>query len=239
MRIARVFVVGISMVVTLAGWSVAAEESSGAMFAPKLSSYLVARVSEFNQIPAERKDDLKQVADYVRSKTAAGQPARLVFICTHNSRRSHMSQIWATDAASYYGVAGVECFSGGTEATAFNPRAIAALQRTGMRIEKSNEDKNARYLVYGAEGKQPLVCFSKKFSDAPNPKSDFCAVMTCSDAHDKCPMVEGASLRVAIHFADPKIADGTDQETARYDERCAQISREMLYLFSLVKTAAP
>ncbi|MCK4776283.1 MAG: protein-tyrosine-phosphatase, partial [Candidatus Krumholzibacteria bacterium] len=67
---------------------------------------------------------------------------------------------------------------------------------------------------------------------------DFCAVMTCSQADKNCPVVVGASMRVAIPYDDPKAFDGTDQEAANYDERCRQISREMLYLFSAVNMSA-
>ena len=156
------------------------------------------------------------------------------------SRRSHLSQIWASDAASYYRIPGVECFSGGTEGTAFNPCAVAArLELAGMKIEKLSDDKNPKYRVQGAEGLAAMVCFSKKYSDATNPKSDFFAVMTCAEADKGCPTVDGAALRVPLHFQDPKVADGTPQEAAKYDERCVQICREMFYLFSRVRPATP
>ncbi len=203
-------------------------------FNPKLKTYLGQRIAEFDRIPANRKQDLQAIAAYVRLQNKADRPAKLVFICTHNSRRSHMAQIWAADAANYYGVSGVECFSGGTEGTAFNPRAVAALQRAGMDITKTGDDKNPRYQVEIADGIQPLICFSKKYGDDPNPSADFCAVMTCSTADKNCPTVEGSSLRVAIPYEDPKIADDTPQEAKKYDARCAQICREMLYLFSQV-----
>ena len=201
---------------------------------PAVEKYLDERSREFEQIPAERKTQLKKIALYVKSRVNSGQPARLTFICTHNSRRSHMSQIWAAAAASRYGIAGVETYSGGTEATAFNPRAIAAIERAGVKVEKADDTKNPRYAVQFRDSKESITCFSKVYSDPPNPKADFCAVMTCSQADKNCPHVDGCSLRVAIPFDDPKIADNTPEEAARYDERCAQISREMLYLFSQV-----
>ncbi len=101
---------------------------------PELARYLNDRVKEFVAIPSDRKADLAKVADYVRKQLAKPEPARLTFICTHNSRRSHLSQIWAQVAAEYYGLDGVETYSGGTEATAFNPRAVAAMQRCGLKI---------------------------------------------------------------------------------------------------------
>ncbi len=203
-------------------------------FNARLAAYLRQRSAEFDQIPADRKQDLQTIAGYVRSQIKSGEPARLVFICTHNSRRSHMAQIWATDAAAHYGVAGVQSFSGGTEGTAFNPRAVAALERAGIEISNPDGGKNPKYRVQVAEGIEPLVCFSKKYADPPNPSEKFCAVMTCSTADKACPTVEGSALRVAIPYEDPKIADDTPQEAAKYDTRCAQICREMLYLFSQV-----
>ena len=47
-------------------------------------------------------------------------------------------------------------------------------------------------------------------------------------------MVLGAAERIAITYEDPKAFDGTDREAEAYDERCRQIAREMLYVFSLV-----
>jgi arsenate reductase len=200
-----------------------------------LKEFVAQRVAEFDQIPADRKLQLKKIAQFVQSREAAGQPVKLTFICTHNSRRSHMSQIWAAVAAAHFGVDGVHTFSGGTENTAFNPRAVAALERAGLAIEAEDESENPKYRVSFAEGVEPLVCFSKVYSMAPNPSEDFCAVMTCSHADDNCPTVSGAVTRLAIPYEDPKVADGTPGEAAKYDERCAQIARELLYAFSQVK----
>ena len=201
---------------------------------PALREYVAQRAGEFGEIPADRKGQLQQVADFVREQLQAGKPARLTFICTHNSRRSQMAQIWAQTAAGYYGIANVETFSGGTEATAFNPRAVAALKRAGFEIPDATTDANPHYRVSFAKDADPLDCFSKVYKASPNPKSDFCAVIACSEADKKCPLVQGAARRLAIPYDDPKAFDGTPEETAKYDERCRQIAREMLYVFSRV-----
>jgi len=202
---------------------------------PAVERYVDQRCQEFDQISSDRKTQLKKIALYVKDRIAAGQPAKLTFICTHNSRRSHMCQIWAATAAAHYDVAGVESYSGGTETTAFNPRAVAAIERAGLKIEKTNDRDNPRFAVRFQESDEPLICFSKVYSAPPNPKEGFCAVMTCSQADRTCPYVDGCLLRVAIPYDDPKVADNTPQEASKYDERCAQISREMLYLFSQVR----
>jgi protein-tyrosine phosphatase/arsenate reductase len=201
----------------------------------QLAAYAKIRVSEFDQISGERKQELQKLATYIGKQLAAKQPVDLLFICTHNSRRSHIAQIWAQTAAAYYNVPMVRTFSGGTEVSAFNPNAVAALQRTGFNIKKTTDGSNPIYLVEYSSTAKPMTAFSKKYGDAPNPKQSFAAVMTCANADKTCPYVTGASLRVATHYDDPKASDGTAQESQVYDNCVKQISRELLYAFSLVK----
>lgn len=204
-------------------------------FYPTLFQYLTKLESKFDEISYHRKSDLSKVADFIRDKQLKSEPAKLTFICTHNSRRSHLSQIWAQVAAQYFDLTGIETFSGGTEATAFNPRAVEALKRCGLKITCDDpRATNPRYLVYTADGVAPQVCFSKVFNSPPNPTQGYCAVMTCSQADESCPLVMGCALRMPIRYEDPKVADDTEFEAQRYDERSAQIGCEMLYLMSLV-----
>lgn len=206
----------------------------------RLESYLRQREAEFGQIADDRKVVLGRLAEYVRENRSAERPARLLFICTHNSRRSHLAQVWATAAAAHYGVQDVEAFSGGTESTAFNPRAVAALERAGLEIKCEDPSaRNPHYDVRFLPDAEPLVCFSKEFGQPPNPREDFCAVMTCSQADRDCPLVPGATQRIALPYDDPKASDGTPAESATYDARCAQIARELLFAFSLVPRAKP
>jgi arsenate reductase len=199
-------------------------------FYPDLLTYLQSCESEWDAIPAERKQELEQLGGYVRQQLQAGRSAKLTFICTHNSRRSHLSQIWAHIAAQYYGLNGVETYSGGTEATAFNPRAVLALRHCGLKIEADDLSlSNPTYLVRSSDSSPPLICFSKVFDQTPNPTRDYCAIMTCSQADDACPVVGGCELRLPIRYDDPKLADDTPAEAARYAERSRQICREMLY----------
>lgn len=206
-------------------------------FSPALAAYVADTLADLDHIPSQRRDQLDQLTAFIRERAHAGQPAVLTFICTHNSRRSHMAQLWAQAAAHHFGVDGIETYSGGTEATAFNPRAVAALQRAGFLVEPTTTGDNPVYAVRFFGGMEPLRCFSKVYDHPPNPTRDFCAVMTCGAADAACPIVFGAAERIAITYDDPKAADGTPQETAVYDERCRQIAREMLYAFSRVGAA--
>ncbi len=201
----------------------------------ELSSYIESITAEMESISEERKKQLKKIALYVETKKKSGEPANLTFICTHNSRRSHMSQIWAATAAAWYDIEdGINTYSGGTEATAFNPRAVAAIERAGFKVENPGGE-NPHYKVNYDDNGKVMECFSKKYDDPGNANENFAAIMTCSDADKNCPFIPGASLRVPIPYVDPKESDGTEQEAANYDERCRQIATEMFYLMSQVK----
>lgn len=190
---------------------------------------------EFDKIPQGRKEILSQLVKFVESKIKTGGKAYLNFICTHNSRRSHLSQIWAQTAAHYYSIGNVVCFSGGTEATAFNPRAVKAMQQEGFTITLKKDGDNPLYEVRFAEEAEPLIVFSKKYDDPFNHNNDFAAIMTCSHADENCPVVVGAKARIALTYDDPKNFDGTPQEAEKYTERVNEIGREILFAFSQIK----
>ena len=205
-----------------------------------LLSALIPKVNqfkkEFDQISDERKETLNELTQFVQSKIAASQTVYLNFICTHNSRRSHLSQLWAQAAAHYYGIANVKCFSGGTEATAFNPKAVKAMQDAGFNIIKIKEGDNPTYEVRYSNDAPTVIAFSKKYDDSFNHNQDFAAILTCSHADENCPLVLGATKRIALTYDDPKEFDGTSQEAEKYAERVHQIGREIFYAFSQVKS---
>jgi arsenate reductase len=199
-----------------------------------LQTFIVSRLSEFDQIDTQRQAQLNELANYIAQCNQAGRPARLNFVCTHNSRRSHLAQLLSAAAGMFTGVE-LETYSSGTEATAFNPRAVAAIERAGFGVKKTTDDENPLYEVtLDAQG-PAMVCFSKRIDDAPNPTENFAAIMVCDSADAACPSVPGAERRFAIRYVDPKEADDTPQEAQRYDERCMQIAREMLYTMTRVK----
>jgi len=209
--------------------------SASNMMYPSISEYINGIQTEMNNIPAERKKELQKLALYIQTKKKSGEPANLVFICTHNSRRSHMSQLWAATAAEYYGIAdNIFTFSGGTEVTAFNPRAVAAMERAGFTV-KNPGGENPHYQVRFADNGPKMECFSKIYDNPFNPQENFVAIMTCSEADKNCPFIPGASLRSPINYEDPKDFDGTAKEQEAYDERCRQIAAEMFFMMSKVK----
>ena len=217
--------------------------SMGFKFSPdnklnrKLRQYVRTLPKEFDQISDERKTKLTQIGDYILEEQKSDETATFLIICTHNSRRSQMGQIWMETAATYYGVKGISASSGGTEGTAFNHRAVAAMERAGFGINKNttNSKDNPQYLVNMGPGLPTLITYSKKYSDPFNPQSDFGAIMVCSEADRSCPVVDGADARFSLPYDDPRYFDDTPSETKKYDERCRQIAREIFFLMSYVK----
>lgn len=202
---------------------------------PSLQSFFDEAKNNFNQIPTDRKAALTEISAYVSQKKKLAKDIELTFICTHNSRRSHISQIMAQAAATYYKVGNVYCYSGGTEVTAFNINAVNALRNIGFEIAATNTSTNPVYEVkYGASSPK-LIAFSKVYTSLPNPQKEYGAVLTCSQADASCPIVQGADGRFKLPYEDPKLSDGTPQQDKVYAERCKQIGLEMLYLFSQVK----
>lgn len=183
-------------------------------------------------ITTERKQTLSPLVDYIQGKMAKKEPIRLNFICTHNSRRSHLSQIWAQTMAHHFGVGNVSCYSGGTEATALFPMVASTLANTGFEVRMLSEGKNPVYGIKFSENEHPVICFSKRMDDDFNPKTDFAAIMTCSQADEGCPFVPGAEKRIPIMYEDPKAFDDKPQQAEKYSERSKQIATEMLYVFS-------
>jgi arsenate reductase len=202
---------------------------------PKLEKYIEAFKEQYPSIPGSRKRELEKVADFVSIRTKRGGPARLIFICTHNSRRSQMGQIWAQAAAFYNEIPDVKTYSGGTEATAFNPNAVKAMKEAGFKISSKGKKNNPVYAVSYSDEDPAMEVFSKKYNNKANPKDDFYAIMTCSDADENCPFIPGATMRIPITYQDPKVFDHTEKESEAYSERCYQIGLEMFYLFSTIK----
>ncbi len=200
---------------------------------PNLQTYVERLIREKDLIAPDRRPVLESLSKYVVSRRKKQAPVWLNFICTHNSRRSQMCQVMGTLAARWYGLERLACFSGGTEATACNPRTIDAFRRAGFEVQDPGGD-NPRYRVSFATGTDPLICFSKTWDHPDNPREGFAAVMTCDEASEACPFIPGADGRISLTYQDPKTSDGTPAEKARYDERLLQIGRELFFALGRV-----
>lgn len=186
-------------------------------------------------ISDERKEILQRLTDYIQQKVTENKEVNLNFICTHNSRRSHLAQIWAQTLAAYYEVPKVVCYSGGTEATAMYPMVAKTLSDIGFNIDKLSENENPVYSIKYGSNALPVIGFSKTFDHGFNPQSAFAAIMTCSQADAGCPFIAGAETRIPITYEDPKAFDNTPQQEEKYAERSLQIATELNYIFSKIK----
>lgn len=183
-------------------------------------------------ISEERKELLQVLIAYIQSKLDSEEEINLNFICTHNSRRSQFSQIWAQTAADYFGIP-ANCYSGGVEVTEFNERAVESIKRMGFRVTKKGNE-NPVYFIFHSDDSEPISAFSKLFDDPINKAKRFAAVMTCAHADENCPVIPGTENRIPIRYEDPKKFDGIPEEANRYDERSLQIASEMFYVFSKI-----
>ena len=202
----------------------------------KLKKYAAKVTTEFNLISEERKKTLTELGDFILEDKIKKNKVTLTFICTSNSRRSHIAQVWMQTAAIYYGIDSLTTFSGGTEATEVNKRAVATLKRAGFTITRASSDFNSPYLLAPGSGAGNWLLYSKKYDNVQNPKSNFIAVMVCSEADKSCPMVPGADGRIGLPYEDPKYYDNTPSEDQKYDETCRLIARELFFVADYVKT---
>ncbi len=192
-------------------------------------------IIDFQKVSEERKAILQPLIDFVQQKVHYGADINLNFICTHNSRRSHFAQVWAQVASAYFNIPKVHCYSGGTEETALFPKVVETLTNQGFSIFKIAETDNPVYAIKYSDNTLPIIGFSKKYDNSFNPASAFTAIMTCSQADGGCPFIAGAEKRIPVTFEDPKISDGSLEQTQIYTERSLQVAQEMLYVFSMIK----
>ncbi|MCK0159758.1 low molecular weight phosphatase family protein [Allomuricauda sp. F6463D] len=190
---------------------------------------------ESESISEERKQTLAPLVDYIQKKVGDGESVRINFICTHNSRRSHLSQVWAQTMAHYFRIENVSCYSGGTEATALFPKVADTLTNTGFEVNSLSAGNNPVYSIKFSSNEHSVIGFSKRMDSDFNPKSEFAAIMTCSQADEGCPFVPGAEKRIPITYEDPKVFDDTPQQAEKYSERSKQIASEMFYIFSQIQ----
>ncbi|MDZ4849802.1 MAG: protein-tyrosine-phosphatase [Pirellulaceae bacterium] len=198
-----------------------------------------------SDVSESRRELIEGAAAQIRKIYADRGSADLVFVCTHNSRRSQFGQVWAAIAAANYGLK-IQCHSCGTEATACNERTISALERAGLSFSKddvanpavsltlSSGHANPVYSLVLAAPQAKLRLFSKAFGHPSLPQKNFVALMCCDDADKNCPVVNGAIARIPLWYVDPKASDGKPDEATVYDGRCKQIAAEMFYLMQLV-----
>ena len=122
----------------------------------------------------------------VAAAAEAGERARVLFVCTHNSARSQMAEGLLRDRAGDR----FEVTSAGTEATHVRPLAIRAMAEIGIDISGQESKTLERYLG------EPF---------------DY-VITVCDDANEACPFFPGAKKWLHWSFEDPSRAEGPEDE---------------------------
>lgn len=186
-------------------------------------------------IKDERQQVLLEIVHQIVSQHNMNKKVRLNFICTHNSRRSQLAQVWAHFAIQYFKLKRIKSYSGGTEVTAMHPNTVKTLQTVGFHFKllKFNHE-NPVYEVSFKNMRKSIVAFSKLYDDVSNNKP-FIAITTCSSANENCPFIPNALARIHVPYIDPKISDNTPKMNATYLETNKQIAAEMYFVFQQVQ----
>ncbi len=201
----------------------------------KLTNYIEKVVLTFDKIPDERKKLLRLLANYIKQNYVNKTASNIIFICTHNSRRSQLAQCWGYASSQYYDLKNINVFSGGTEVTSFNINALNAMKHSGFTIDQ--EDSKKKFCVIKVSEKDKgQKCYSKKYDSKDNPVKNFISIMTCIEADGLCPVLYGSDLKVSIPYKDPKTSDGTKDEFETYRKVCFEIAQELFYVMKKVKT---
>jgi hypothetical protein len=199
-----------------------------------LESYTTHLIENLDKIPDERKAMLDEIGKAMSDEYLVHQKGNVLFVCTHNSRRSQIAELWFKYATLYFGIQHFEAYSGGVEETAFNERAILAMERAGFKTHYDKKVDNP--VVSFTPGNYPIWNHKSKIYTHPiNPKQDFTALMVCSEADKSCPIVEGATDRFSLPYNDPRYYDDTPSEEKMYDATVEEIGLEMFYLVSQIK----
>ena len=185
-----------------------------------------------DQLTADRRELLLPIFDFCASRK--GQSINLVFICTHNSRRSHLAHVWADLFSKYFKLDNINCYSSGTEATAIYFQSKESLERSGFQFNKIENGANPKYMINAGFEKQIGPIYSKSIDDLDTNGERFVAIMVCDHADQNCPFIPEAEQRYSLPYRDPKEFDTTPTVTDKYDERSFQISQEMYFLMKQI-----
>jgi arsenate reductase (thioredoxin) len=209
------------------------------MMYPELQRTVGSILTDDRPLPGARMERLREIAAWIKDRLRRELPVDLVFVCTHNSRRSQFAQVWAATAAHFHALP-ITCWSAGTEVTQVALPVVDALEHAGFRIDGAGgfEDfdghpRQQEYIINWDDTVDPVVLYSKSLDEPSNPSGGFAAIMVCAEADANCPFVPGADQRFSLPYRDPKESDGTDNESRTYRTRSIEIAREMFHLMEL------
>jgi len=189
------------------------------------------------KIDNERIKLLQSIALFILKELKKNDTLNLNYICTHNSRRSQLAQVWSSYAANYFKLKNINSFSGGTAVTTFFRNTVKTLQEVGFKFQILEfSHQNPKYLISYEDCLSPIIGFSKLYDNEHN-KKPFIAITTCSNADENCPFIPDAIQRFHLPFNDPKSFDNTLYQSEKYLEANKQIAGEIHYIFNFIKNS--
>lgn len=139
-------------------------------------------------------------------------PARILFLCTHNSARSQIAE----GLLRAVGGDRVEVFSAGSEPTSIHPLAVKVMSGRGIDLTKHHSKHLREFLG-----------------------QDFDYVITvCDRVRESCPVFPGDPEQIHWSFPDPAAVKG-DLETQEraFEETAREMTNRIQYLLLLIDRA--
>lgn len=186
-------------------------------------------------ITNERQSELNEIVNHIISKLKKNEEVNLNFLCNYNSRRSQLLQVWAKTCADYFKVP-VNTYSGGLKSANIPTIVIETLKTQGFKIV-SKDSNPPIYFLFFSDEKDPLILYSKHFSDPINKQRKFVSIINCKQADDHCPPMPHAEKAISLHYLDPIVFDNEEKTKEQYLKFSNDIASDMTYIFHNVKKA--
>ena len=167
-----------------------------------------------------QKRRVKKISEELRGEINSCN--KIVFICTHNSRRSQLCEVWGSILSKRFNL-DLSFFSAGTEKTEVCGEAIKSLERAGMDFTIVGNN----ILI-----QNKIELHSKTLDEIK--EDEFISLITCSDAEKNCPIDPRSKKNIKLFYDDPKKYDGTKEESDEYDKTCKLIASELNRIFKLL-----
>jgi arsenate reductase len=185
-------------------------------------------------LTSSRKELLLRIAETIAKEYSLNEVVHLNFICTHNSRRSQLGQVWSFYAAHNFGL-NIKSFSGGTEVTAFFRNTVKTLQKVGFTFQLEDfSHQNPKYRISFSGTNDNILGFSKLYNETVNIEP-YMVITTCDSADQNCPFIPTATFRFHLPFVDPKHSDGSANQEDVYLQTNRKIAGEIHFIFANVK----
>ena len=145
----------------------------------------------------------------------------IVFICTHNSRRSIFCEVWANILANKY-LKNINFYSAGTERTSIHNEVIKSFSRLGIKTKENTIQI----------GETSIILKSKILKELK--LDSFISIFTCGEAEESCPIDRRSQINIPLLFDDPKRYDGLKNERIEYDKTCSLIAKKLNFIIKRI-----